>query len=91
MQHAAEEYGLQQMTDAALARFAPGTTLTKHDINQTLNELFPGKEIKAPSLSADLWNRAKDGTLEVVERGADNKPNIYRIPSRGEAAPFLQW
>lgn len=74
------EHGLHDMVDMVLSTWFRGETITKNSVATRLAQMFPNGKIKGPSLSADLWNRARDGELNVVEKGVGNKPNVYQIP-----------
>ena len=66
-----------------VCRDLPDRQWTAREMVSHLGEAgFPVGEKTVASVSGCLWKLARDGELEVVRRGAGNRPSVYRWKTR---------
>ena len=52
---------------------------TINDVKAFVDLNFPGSAVSRDAIGGELWRLAKEGKIEVVEKGAGRRPSTYRV------------
>jgi hypothetical protein len=68
-------------------RYVPDSSFTLFDVRAYIEKNFPLVDTSAANLSPTLARFAKQGTIEIIKKGAGSTPTVYRMRQRPIDSP----